>query len=107
LKDLDLHIKAGTTCALVGKSGGGKSTLVHLLMRFYDPPGGRILLDGIPYKDLNLRTLHRQMAIVAQDTQLFAGTIEENITYVHHHSVHSCLSNLDIIEVTHEYMLPQ
>lgn len=81
LRDLDLHIAAGTTCALVGKSGGGKSTLVHLLMRFYDPPGGRIILDGVPYKDLNLRTLHRHMAIVAQDTQLFAGTIEENITY--------------------------
>jgi ABC-type multidrug transport system fused ATPase/permease subunit len=81
LKDLDLHIKAGTTCALVGKSGGGKSTLVHLLMRFYDPKGGRILLDGVPFTDLNLRTLHKNMAIVAQDTQLFAGTIEENICY--------------------------
>eukprot|EP00903_Cladosiphon_okamuranus_P007815 g7561.t1 len=81
LKGVDLHIPAGTTCALVGRSGSGKTTLVHMLLRFYDPRGGRILVDGVPLTDLNLRSLHRKTAIVAQDTQLFATSIYENITY--------------------------
>jgi len=81
LKNLDLVIPRGSVCALVGRSGGGKSTLVHLLMRFYDPQQGHILLDGVPLQELNLRSLHEKMAIVAQDTQLFSGTIEENIIY--------------------------
>ncbi|CAN0403182.1 unnamed protein product, partial [Hapterophycus canaliculatus] len=74
LKGLDLHIPAGSTCALVGRSGSGKTTLVHLLLRFYDPWAGRILVDGVPLTDVNLRNLHRKTAIVAQDTQLFATT---------------------------------
>eukprot|EP00903_Cladosiphon_okamuranus_P007814 g7560.t1 len=81
LKGVDLHIPAGTTCALVGRSGSGKTTLVHMLLRFYDPRGGCILIDGVPLTDLNLRSLHRKTAIVAQDTQLFATSIYENITY--------------------------
>jgi ABC-type multidrug transport system fused ATPase/permease subunit len=81
LKGLSLTVEPGTTCALVGKSGGGKSTLVHLLMRFYDPSSGRILLDGVPLTELNLRSLHQKMALVAQDTQLFAASIRENIVY--------------------------
>ncbi|CAN0280756.1 unnamed protein product, partial [Scytosiphon promiscuus] len=81
LKGLDLHIPGGSTCALVGRSGSGKTTLVHLLLRFYDPQAGRILVDGVPLTDINLRNLHRKTAIVAQDTQLFATSIYENITY--------------------------
>ena len=81
IKGLNLDIPAGTTCALVGRSGAGKSTLVHLLLRFYDPSGGRLLLDGVPLPEWNLRSLHRHVALVAQDTQLFAGTILDNITY--------------------------
>ncbi len=53
---------------------------MHLLMRLYDPKAGEILLDGKPLTDINLYALHNQMAVVAQDTQLFAGTIKENIT---------------------------
>ncbi|CAB1110551.1 ABC [Ectocarpus sp. CCAP 1310/34] len=81
LKGVDLHIPAGSTCALVGRSGSGKTTLVHLLLRFYDPRAGQILVDGVPLTDLNLRELHRKTAIVAQDTQLFATSIYDNITY--------------------------
>jgi len=81
IKSLTLDVPAGTTCALVGRSGSGKSTLVHLLLRFYDPSAGRVLLDGVPLPEWNLRSLHRQVALVAQDTQLFAGTILDNITY--------------------------
>eukprot|EP00271_Cylindrocystis_brebissonii_P005331 TRINITY_DN17326_c0_g1_i1.p1 TRINITY_DN17326_c0_g1~~TRINITY_DN17326_c0_g1_i1.p1 ORF type:complete len:952 (-),score=203.08 TRINITY_DN17326_c0_g1_i1:320-3175(-) len=81
LSGLDLTIKQGQVCALVGRSGGGKSTIVHLLMRFYDPIKGRILLDGCDLTSLNLKSVHRQMGLVAQDTQLFATSILDNIVY--------------------------
>ena len=67
--------------AFVGKSGGGKSTLVHLLMRFYDPTEGAIFLDGHRLTDLNLRSLHDLTGLVAQDTQLFGDNVEQNIAY--------------------------
>jgi len=81
ISGVNLTVGRGEVCALVGRSGGGKSTIVHLLMRFYDPTGGRILLDGWDLKDLNLRSVHKHMGLVAQDTQMFACSIEENITY--------------------------
>ncbi|GBG80484.1 hypothetical protein CBR_g30946 [Chara braunii] len=81
LAGVNLTVDEGKVCALVGRSGGGKSTIIHLLMRFYDPVSGRILLDGRDLKDLNLRSVHRHMGTVAQDTQMFACSIEENITY--------------------------
>jgi ABC-type multidrug transport system fused ATPase/permease subunit len=81
LDGINLTVNKGEVCALVGKSGGGKSTLVHLMMRFYDPKAGRILLDGMDLTTLNLRSVHRQCGLVAQDTQLFATTIRENIAY--------------------------
>lgn len=81
LKGINLEIKAGQTIALVGRSGGGKSTLVHLLMRFYDPKEGRILLDGRNICDINLLSLHGIMGLVQQETQLFALSIEQNIGY--------------------------
>ena len=111
MSGLSLSIKPGSVCAFVGPSGGGaprsfhfqtshhlrsplvnphlaffcaapgKSTLVHLLLRFYDPRRGRILLDGVDLKDINLVSLHQSTAIVAQDTELFQGTVRENITY--------------------------
>ncbi|CAK9204177.1 unnamed protein product [Sphagnum jensenii] len=78
---VNLEVDKGQVCALVGRSGGGKSTIVHLLMRFYDPTQGRILLDGWNLRDLNLKSVHKHMGLVAQDTQMFACSIEENITY--------------------------
>lgn len=80
-KELSLVIPEGSTCALVGKSGGGKSTIVSLLMRFYDPQEGMILLDGHDIRDLKLRDLRRHIGVVQQNTELFQGTIEENIAY--------------------------
>ena len=79
LNGINLTIEGGTTVAFVGKSGGGKSTLIHLLMRFYDPTGGQIYLDGLRLGDINLRSLHMNTGLVAQDTQLFGKNIEENI----------------------------
>jgi len=81
LQDVDLVIEPGSVCALVGKSGGGKSTIVHLFMRFYDPTTGRVLLDGRDITELNLKSLHDHMGLVSQDTQLFANSVEENIAY--------------------------
>ena len=60
---INLKIRRGEVCALVGRSGGGKSTIAHLLMRFYDPKGGRILLDGKDFTTLNLKNIHDQVTL--------------------------------------------
>ena len=78
---LSLIIKAGETVALVGPSGAGKSTLYDLLLRFYDPQQGRILLDGVPLTQLDPLDLRRCFALVSQSPALFFGSIEENIRY--------------------------
>ncbi|WP_185019894.1 ABC transporter transmembrane domain-containing protein [Pseudomonas brassicacearum] len=78
---LSLAIKAGETLALVGPSGAGKSTVYDLLLRFYDPIAGRILLDGVPLTQLDPMDLRRCFALVSQSPALFFGSIEENIRY--------------------------
>ncbi len=79
LKDINLDIKAGQTVALVGNSGGGKSTIAALLPRFYDVTQGQILIDGHNIKEVNLDSLRANIAIVFQDNFLFGGTIRDNI----------------------------
>lgn len=79
LKDINLEIEKGKTIALVGNSGGGKSTLVTLLPRFYDVTRGAVKIDGVDIRDLDLDSLRNNIAIVFQDNILFAGTIRENI----------------------------
>ncbi|WP_050614061.1 ABC transporter ATP-binding protein [Bacillus testis] len=79
LKDLNLHINPGETVALVGMSGGGKSSLVSLLPRFYDVTSGRILLDGIDIRDYQVRSLRDQIGMVLQDSILFSESVETNI----------------------------
>ena len=81
LEHIELEARPGEVLALVGPSGAGKSTLVTLLPRFYDPTSGRILLDGIDLRDVALDELRRNIGIVPQETQLFSGTIAENILY--------------------------
>lgn len=81
LQEVSLKIPAGTTCALVGASGGGKSTVVNMLMRFYDPKKGKIMLDGRDYTTLQVDQLRKQFGIVAQETSLFAKSIRENLIY--------------------------
>ncbi|TYH20124.1 hypothetical protein ES288_A05G406100v1 [Gossypium darwinii] len=80
-KDLCLDIPAGKTVALVGGSGSGKSTVIALLQRFYDPLGGEILLDGISIDKLQVKWLRSQMGLVSQEPALFATTIKENILF--------------------------
>ncbi len=79
LKNVNLKIKCGETIAFVGNSGGGKTTLVNLLPRFYDIKSGNIMIDGKDIRDLELNSLRDKIAIVFQDNFLFAGTIRENI----------------------------
>ncbi len=81
LKDLNLLVHPGEMVALVGASGAGKTTLVNLLPRFYDPQDGEVLLDGINVRDVTLRSLRRQIGIVPQETVLFSGTIAQNIAF--------------------------
>ncbi len=79
LKDINLTVKAGTTTALVGNSGGGKTSFVNLLPRFYDIKSGSVKIDGIDIRDIDLMSLRSQIAVVFQDNFLFTGTIRENI----------------------------
>jgi|TARA_R100000005_G_scaffold91298_1_gene63477 ATP-binding cassette subfamily B protein len=81
LKGLSLVIEEGKSLALVGPSGGGKSTLFQLLLRFYDPQGGALLFDGVDLRDMRLETLRQQMALVPQQPALFTGTVRYNIAY--------------------------
>ncbi|MCD8317168.1 MAG: ABC transporter ATP-binding protein/permease, partial [Eggerthellaceae bacterium] len=81
LKGLSLHIPAGQTIALVGPSGGGKTTTCSLLPRFYDPSSGTISIDGVNIKDLTIDSLREAIGIVQQDVYLFGGTVKENIAY--------------------------
>lgn len=81
LHDITLSIKRGETTALVGASGAGKTTLVDLIPRFYDPTRGQILVDGVDLNELKINSLRHRMAIVSQDTFIFQTTVTENLMY--------------------------
>lgn len=81
LKNVSLKIPAGSMFGIVGRSGAGKTTLVNLISRLYDPQEGSIFFDGIDIKDLTFKDLRRNVAMVSQETYIFMGTIEENIAY--------------------------
>jgi ATP-binding cassette subfamily B protein len=81
IEDLDLSVRPGQTVAIVGPTGAGKTTLVNLIMRFYELDGGRITLDGVDIRDLTRHDLRARIGMVLQDTWLFGGTIRDNIAY--------------------------
>ncbi|QEY33794.1 ABC transporter ATP-binding protein [Caproiciproducens galactitolivorans] len=81
LENINIKIDAGKTVALVGPSGGGKTTLCSLLPRFYDVTGGSVTIDGHDIRDVTLKSLRKAIGIVQQDVYMFAGTIKENIAY--------------------------
>lgn len=95
LNGLNLHVQAGETIALVGPSGGGKTTLVKLLLRLYDPLSGCILIDNHNIQDIRLDSLRRHVSLVPQDITLFSGTVAENIGYK------DLLSKIDMDSVDH------
>lgn len=80
-EDLTFSVPPGTNVAIVGPSGGGKSTISSLLLRFYDPTAGSIKINGVDIKTMNLKSLRRRIGVVAQEPVLFSGTIAENIAY--------------------------
>ncbi|CAI0469186.1 unnamed protein product [Linum tenue] len=82
-RDISLRAKAGKTMALVGPSGSGKSSVIALVQRFYDPSSGRVMIDGKDIRKYNLKSLRRHIAVVPQEPCLFATTIYENIAYGH------------------------
>ena len=81
LQDINIEAKPGQIIALVGHTGSGKTTMINLLPRFYDPNGGRILIDGHDIRDVTVTSLRRNLAVVLQETFLFSGTIKDNIAY--------------------------
>jgi ATP-binding cassette subfamily B protein/subfamily B ATP-binding cassette protein MsbA len=83
LEGIDLHIKQGEIIAFVGKNGCGKTSLLNLLPRFYDPDHGSVFIDGIDIRNVNLRSLRKQIAVVTQDMFLFDDTVFNNIAYAH------------------------
>ncbi|MBZ5659469.1 MAG: ABC transporter ATP-binding protein/permease [Acidobacteriia bacterium] len=86
LKNISMHIKAGEVVALVGPSGGGKTTIANLLLRFYNPTAGQILLDGKPLNYIPMENLRKQIGVVSQETYLFSGTGRDNIAYANTNS---------------------
>jgi ATP-binding cassette subfamily B protein len=81
LENMNLSIKAGSSVALVGETGGGKSTIINLICRFYEPTGGAIKIDGIDYKEMTMESLRSQLGVVLQTPHLFSGTVRDNIKY--------------------------
>ncbi|ULU10527.1 hypothetical protein L3Y34_014663 [Caenorhabditis briggsae] len=88
LKGISLEVKSGEKIALVGSSGCGKSTIVNLLQRFYDPTKGKVSIDGVDLKEINVHSLREQIGIVSQEPVLFDGTIYENIKMGNEHATH-------------------
>jgi ATP-binding cassette, subfamily B, bacterial MsbA len=91
LQDINLTVRRGQTIALVGESGGGKSTMVNLLERFFDPTEGAILIDGVDIREFSLKRLRDEIAYVSQDTFIFDETIEENIRFSNQSKSHEKL----------------
>ena len=81
LHGISFAVQPGQTVALVGHTGAGKSTIVKLLARFYDPTGGRVLVDGHDLRDVTMASLHRQLGMVPQEGFLFARSVAENIAF--------------------------
>ncbi len=81
IENLNLKIEAGTSVALVGETGGGKSTIINLICRFYEPTSGVIKIDGTDYKDMTMQSLRSQLGVVLQTPHLFSGTVKDNIKY--------------------------
>ncbi|HKG78357.1 MAG TPA: ATP-binding cassette domain-containing protein, partial [Pyrinomonadaceae bacterium] len=104
LRDVSLKIPAGTMVALVGESGGGKSTLTKLLPRFHDPSSGSVLWDGIDIRDVTISSLRRQIALVTQETVLFNDTVRHNIAYGRPEASDREVEEAALIAFAHEFI---
>jgi subfamily B ATP-binding cassette protein MsbA len=109
LRDVSLKIPAGSMVALVGESGGGKSTLTKLLPRFHDPASGSVTWDGVDLRDATLESLRRQIALVTQETVLFNDTVRHNIAYGKPEATQAQIEEAARIAFAHDFImeLPQ
>ena len=109
LREISFAVKAGQTVAILGATGAGKSTLLSLLCRFYDPSVGRITLDGIDLRDLDVDDLRRNIGVVFQETFLFSNTVAANISFGHPHATREQIEAAAKIASAHEFItaLPQ
>ncbi len=105
LKDLNLKIPAGSMLGIVGRSGAGKTTLVNLISRMYDPQEGSISIDGEDIKKLSFHDLRRNVAMVSQETYIFMGTIEENIAYANPTATKQEIIRAAKLASAHEFIL--
>lgn len=104
LQGLDLTVRPGEAIALVGASGAGKSTIVNLLLRFYDPQGGQVCIDGIDLREVTLNSLRQQIAIVPQETILFSGSIAHNIALGNPKASRSAIERAAQIANAHDFI---
>ncbi len=105
LKDINLAVLAGKTIALVGRSGSGKTTFINLLLRSFDPQKGKILIDGIDVRDVTQESLHRQIAVVPQEVDLFSRTVSENIAYGRPDVTKTQIENAAKTALAHDFIL--
>jgi subfamily B ATP-binding cassette protein MsbA len=104
LREVSLKIPAGTMVALVGESGGGKSTLTKLLPRFHDPSTGAVLWDGMDVRDATISSLRKQMALVTQETVLFNDTVRHNIAYGKPEASEKEIEEAALIAFAHDFI---
>ncbi len=109
LKDITLHTKPGQTIALVGATGAGKSTIINLILRFYDVTSGSVKIDGIDVRSVTQASLHRQIGLVLQENVLFSGTVAENIAFGRANATQVEIETAAQIANVHEFIvqLPQ
>ncbi|MHA1667069.1 MAG: ABC transporter ATP-binding protein [Candidatus Heimdallarchaeaceae archaeon] len=105
LKNINLVIEPGTSVALVGHTGAGKTTITKLLSRYYDVTTGQLLIDGIDIKDIDLETLRRNIAVVPQDVFLFSGTIMDNLKYGKKDAYDEEVYDVCLVLGLHDYIL--
>jgi len=105
LKNINVTIEAGTRVALVGRSGGGKTTFINMILRSYDPQQGAVLFDGIDIRDVTASSLRTQIAVVPQEVDLFSRTVWDNIAYGQEHVSHADIENAARTALAHDFIL--
>jgi len=104
LREINLRIEAGSMVALVGESGGGKSTLTKLFPRFHDPTSGAVLWDGVDLRDVKLSSLRSHLALVTQETVLFNDTVRHNIAYGRPEATDAEIQEAALIALAHDFI---